>query len=330
MDIIIGTRGSKLALAQSELVSKLLYKQFIRLSKSQHQNPEITKAVKNGINISIKKIKTTGDILYNKPLAAIGGKGLFLKEIEEQLLDGSIDLAVHCLKDMPTTLPNGLGITCVLPREEANDVLISHNSLLSLANLPYEAKIGTCSVRRKALLLNKRPDLSIIEIRGNIDTRLSKLYDKQVDAIVLAKAGLKRLKLVNLISQNLPIKEFIPAPGQGAIVIEQRIGNQATTKDLIIHEIVKKLNHKPTFLTTTAERSCLEVLGGNCITPVGVYAKINTITKKTQIIAVLAESDGSNIYYSTCKGKVLTTENAIELGKKVAFNILEKSNNKTY
>ncbi|MEI6084671.1 MAG: hydroxymethylbilane synthase [Verrucomicrobiota bacterium] len=244
--IIIGTRGSPLALAQVDLVSAFLRK----------AHP--------GIELDRQIIKTSGDKFLDVALSAVGGKGVFTKEIEDQLLAGQIDLAVHSLKDLPTELPAGLTIAAVLPREDARDAFISKR-YKSVDELPQGARVATGSVRRKAQLLARRPDLKIEEIRGNVGTRLSKLAE--FDAIILAVAGMKRLGL-EVDYHPLDVSIMIPAVGQGIVAIEVR------ESDLETQEILAAINHADTLACAEAERVFLKSMGGGCQLPYAGHATI--------------------------------------------------------
>ncbi|MEW6569595.1 MAG: hydroxymethylbilane synthase [Nitrospirota bacterium] len=253
--IIIGTRGSKLALWQAEWVRSELIKLY----------PDL--------KIELSKIKTTGDKILDVPLAKIGGKGLFVKEIEEALLRCEIDLAVHSMKDMPTDLPEGLHIAAVCKREDPRDAFISRisNSGFKIPNfgsLPYGAMVGTSSLRRSCQILSVRPDLKIEQLRGNLDTRLRKLDEGQFDAVILATAGVKRLGLYNRITEILSPEISLPAIGQGAIGVECRTG------DNFINDLITPLNHPDTFTCITAERAFLKKLEGGCQVPIAAYARI--------------------------------------------------------
>jgi hydroxymethylbilane synthase len=240
--IVIGSRGSKLALWQAGHVGEQL------------------KAL--GIETRIEIIKTSGDRIQDVPLSQAGGKALFTKEIDEALLSGAIDLAVHSMKDVPTGLPAGLTIAAIPEREEPRDAMIG----CSLAGLRDGLRVGTSSLRRQAQLLAYRPQLDIQMLRGNVDTRLRKLEEKQYDAIVLAAAGLRRLGWQDRITELIPVEIMCPAVGQGALAIETREDGGAA------YEMVRKLDHPDTRIAVTAERAMLEVLGGGCTLPVGGYA----------------------------------------------------------
>lgn len=262
--VTIGTRGSKLAMWQAEFVKRELLERHPTL------------------RIDIEKIKTTGDKITDVPLAQVGGKGLFVKEIEEALLRGTIDIAVHSMKDVPTDFPEGLHLAAICERADPRDALIVKNTSQDsreesaverqksgaslLFSLPRSARIGTSSLRRSCQLLNLRGDLRILTLRGNLDTRLRKLSEGQFDAIVLAAAGMKRLGLAQRIAEMLPIDIILPAIGQGAIGIECRIG------DARINDIVSPLNHPETSACVRAERAFLKRLEGGCQVPIAAHA----------------------------------------------------------
>jgi hydroxymethylbilane synthase len=247
----IGSRGSPLALAQARAVRE-------RLAAANKLDAE---------RIVIEAIRTTGDRIQDRPLAQAGGKGLFTKEIEDALLVGEIDLAVHSAKDVPTVLPSELMLAAFLPREDPRDVFISRKAR-TLADLAAGAVVGTASLRRQAMVKRLRPDLDVKTFRGNVETRLRKLDEGQVDATLLALAGLKRLGLTNIAVTVLEIDEFLPAVGQGAIAIETR-ANDAKTRAL-----VAAVDHADTKSALTAERAFLAVLDGSCRTPIAGHATI--------------------------------------------------------
>ena len=252
---IIGSRGSKLALWQSEWVR----------SRLTELRPET--------EIRIEIIKTSGDVMLNVPLATIGGKGVFTKELEEALLAEEIDLAVHSLKDLPTTLPDTLAITAITEREDARDALVLREGVAahinSPADLPRGAIVGTSSLRRQAQLKHLRPDVRIKDLRGNVDTRLRKLDSGDYDAIILASAGLRRLGFERRINAAIGHEEMLPAVGQGALGIETRAGDARTAA------LVSLLDHAPTRAACTAERSLLHALGGGCQVPIAAHASVN-------------------------------------------------------
>jgi hydroxymethylbilane synthase len=216
--------------------------------------------------IEIVVIQTSGDKFQSGPLTELGGKGLFTKEIEDALLSGSIDIAVHSMKDVPTVLPDGLGITCVLPREDPRDALLSA-SAPSLAALPKGAVVGTASLRRKAILLNRRPDLQVVPFRGNVNTRMRKLAEGEVDATLLAVAGLNRLGKADAVTETLAPEDMLPAVCQGAIGIECRINDDATRRLLV------PIDDAPTARRIAAERALLAGLDGSCRTPIAALAE---------------------------------------------------------
>ncbi len=249
----IGTRGSPLALAQA-------YETRDRLIAASDG-----KVKENDFEIVV--IKTTGDQIQDRALSEVGGKGLFVKEIEESLLSGNIDIAVHSMKDMETTLPKNLVIDCILPREDPRDAFISASGC-SLDELPEGSVVGTSSLRRQALILNKRPDLSVCIFRGAVDTRLRKLKEGQADATLLAMAGLNRLDKTSVITHALEKDQMLPAVAQGAIGIERR------TEDTDVQEMLAAINHVPSQQRIEAERAMLAELDGSCRTPIAGYSEI--------------------------------------------------------
>jgi len=249
----IGTRGSKLALTQTGIVRDALAR----------AHPDL--AAPGAIEIVV--IKTTGDAIQDRPLSEAGGKGLFVKEIEEALLQGRIDAAVHSMKDMPTAQPEGLVITAFLPREDARDVLIADASVKRVADLRQGAVVGTAALRRRAQLLHRRPDLQIVMLRGNVDTRLAKRERGEVEATLLALAGLKRLGLGH-VGTPIPEDEMLPAVGQGAVALETR------SDDEEVNALAAALNHRNTYLSVLAERAFLRGMGGGCQSPVAATARV--------------------------------------------------------
>jgi hydroxymethylbilane synthase len=268
--LVIGTRGSPLALAQAQQVRD-------RLAAAH--------AI-SGDEIKLEIIRTTGDTIRDRPLAEAGGKGLFTKEIEEALIAGAVDLAVHSAKDMPTILPIWLRIAAVLAREDARDVFISRKAK-TLAELPRGARVGTASLRRQALIKRLRGDLAVVPIRGNVETRLRKLDAGEVDAIVLALAGLKRLGLAHETTAVLSVDEFLPAVGQGIIAIEAR-GDDERTLDL-----ARAVSHTATAAALTAERAFLAVLEGSCRTPIAGHAAV--AGGRLAFRGLIAKPDGSEV-----------------------------------
>ncbi|NOZ25705.1 MAG: hydroxymethylbilane synthase [Nitrospirae bacterium] len=253
--VIIGTRGSRLALWQAEWVK----------SELERLHP--------GLKVELNRIKTTGDKILDVPLAKVGGKGLFVKEIEEALLRRDADIAVHSMKDVPTEFPDGLHLAVICRREDPRDAFISQIQdsrfkIQKFEDLPRGAVIGTSSLRRACQLLNVRPDLKIKQLRGNVDTRLKKLDMGEFDAVVLAAAGIKRLGWSERITELLPPEISLPAIGQGAVGIECRIGDE------FINGLIRPLNHEETSMCVRAERAFLRRLEGGCQVPIGAYARL--------------------------------------------------------
>jgi hydroxymethylbilane synthase len=290
--INIGTRGSPLALAQAALTKAAL------LAAHPDLTPE---------GVTIVPIKTTGDKVQDRTLSEIGGKGLFTKEIEEALLEGRIDLAVHSMKDMPTFLPEGLIIAAMLEREDPRDVLISPVAD-SIAALPQGAIVGTASLRRQAQILALRPDLKVQPLRGNVGTRLDKLARGEAAATLLALAGLKRLGRVDAATAILSTDAFLPAVAQGAIGIEIR------ENDPRVAALVAPLDHKPTTIAVTAERACLAVLDGSCRTPIAEHAEI--FGTALRLRGLVALPDGTESHSAEDSGNA-TLEGAAALGRAV-------------
>lgn len=291
--LTIGSRGSKLALVQSGLVKDILKTSY----------PDF--------KIEIKVIQTTGDKILDAPLAKIGGKGLFTKEIEEALLRNEIDLAVHSMKDLPLDLPQGLTIRAVTKREEACDVLVSCESF-TIKTLPKKAKVGTSSLRRRAQLLSLRPDIETLDLRGNLDTRLAKLDSGLYDAVILAYAGIKRLGL-KLSMTKLSFDEMLPQAGQGALGVEVRKDDKDT------HDLVRVLDDADSRLCIEAERAVLSGLGGGCQVPIGVYAQING--DKINIKAGVFSLDGKRVIRDEASGN---KKDAVRLGESLAEMLLQK------
>lgn len=290
----IGTRQSLLALWQSNHIAACLRKKY----------PEC--------EVVLKKIVTKGDRILDVPLAQIGGKGLFTKEIEEDLLSGEVDLAVHSLKDMPTVLPEGLCLTAITERANVGDAFVS-NEYSCFAELPLGAVVGTSSLRRKAQLLAARPDLTIRDLRGNVDTRLRKLDEGLYDAVILAAAGLERLGHGDRIKDVIPSDVCLPAVGQGALAIECR------TDDAEVRQMLDFLNDMPTVYATNAERAFLGLLEGGCQVPIGVHADVEG--DKIKIEAIIAALDGSTVLRDTIEGAAVdAVALGQELGKKMLAN----------
>jgi len=292
MKITIGSRGSSLALWQANWVKD-------RLTSAGH-------------SVKIEIIKTSGDKLPTAALAASGTKGLFIKEIEEALEAGQVDLAVHSMKDLPTDLPDGLGVAAVPEREDPHDALVSKGGLL-FGGLPAGARIGTSSLRRQSQLLALRPDLEVIPMRGNVDTRLRKLEHGDCDALVLAAAGLKRLGFASRITSYFREDEICPAVGQGALAIEIRTQNAA------MKEAVAELDHAATHQAVRAERAMLKALGGGCLLPIAAYATHQF--EELHLTGVVADPAGTQVVRATATGDPANPE---ELGRQVAAELLDE------
>ena len=289
MKIRIGTRGSPLALAQTQLVVDAL--------RGVHLNLEPEVII----------ISTTGDVVTDRPLAEIGGKALFAKEIQSALLNNSIDIAIHSLKDLEMPGPAELCIGAVLPREEPWDVLVSREGK-TLTELPSGSIVGSCAPRRAAQILALRPDLRIQPMRGNVGTRLSKVDSGEYDATVMALAGLKRLGLTDRITQKFTLDEMVPGVAQGAIAIECRESNHPILK------LIKAVNDPVTEWAVTAERQCVLSLDGHCKTPIGTYAKDNKLT------AMIAIPEMGRLYRVEVTG-----EDPVDMGQRAAAAIREKA-----
>jgi len=296
-NIVIGSRGSQLALWQANWVKSEL--------ERLHDNADI----------DIRIIATSGDNIQDVPLAKIGGKGLFVKEIEEALLANEIDLAVHSMKDVPMELPTELGISVITKRENPLDALISKNGE-KLADLPQGATIGTSSLRRSSQLLKYRDDFKIHPLRGNVDTRLRKVEEGKYDAILLASAGLNRLGWANRITEEISHDILLPAMGQGALGIETRLD------DTRIYDFISTLNHEQTHYAVSAERSLVGRLDGGCQVPIGAYARVEKglITLK----GLVASLDGEIIYKLENVGPV---DDAINIGQELGAQLLKMGAN---
>ncbi len=290
--VVIGSRGSPLAMVQANWVKDHI--QFFR--------PEL--------DFHIKKISTSGDKITDVALAKIGGKGLFTKEIENELLSGIIDIAVHSMKDVPTALPEGLKIGAVPLREDPRDALVSRNNI-RLSALPPGGVVGTCSLRRRAQLLAVRPDLTVSDLRGNLDTRLKRIEEGKYDAVVLACAGIRRLGRQRIISEVLDLDVLVPAVGQGALCIEIREG------DSFVQSLLEPLNHVESNHAIQAERALMARLEGGCQVPVGGHAQM----EKGQLVlyGVVASLRGEKIVRARDAGD---PKNPEELGKRVAERLI--------
>jgi hydroxymethylbilane synthase len=295
----IGTRGSPMALRQTAIIRDRLIA----------AHPELAGAGA----VEIVTIRTTGDRVQNRLLAEIGGKGLFAKEIEEALLAGMIDLAVHSLKDLETWLPDGLVIACVPPRDDPRDTLLSVSGA-SLASLPRGAKVGTASLRRQAQLLRHRPDLSTVPIRGNVNTRLRKMEAGEVDALVLALCGLVRLDLSGHATEILPREVMLPAVGQGALAIECRTANER------VRQLVAPLHDPISAACVAAERAMLAALDGSCRTPIAGFAEVDG--DRLTIEGLLLNEDGSKEIRGRFEGGI---DDGVQLGAELGKDLRSRA-----
>ncbi|MFW6115415.1 MAG: hydroxymethylbilane synthase [Thermodesulfobacteriota bacterium] len=293
MILRIGTRASKLALAQAQWVHDRMAAQY----------PDL--------EIQLVAVRTQGDRIRNKPLSTIGGKGLFVKEIEEALQRKEIDIAVHSMKDLPAELPDDLYVGAVPEREDPRDVLISRDDA-SFEELPQGSRIGTSSLRRTAQLLSYRPDLEIIPIRGNVDTRIRKLHSMDMDAVIVAAAGLKRMDLAGRISHVFPADFMVPAIGQGALALELRLDDQQTA------DMVKFLDHYQTHTAVEGERAFLKELQGGCQLPVGCFGQLTDRTLSLE--GLVADPEGKNVFRKKMNG---SPHEAAAMGAALARSVLE-------
>ena len=296
MTVRIGTRGSTLALIQAQIVEKALQSKF------------------PGTESSIVKIKTTGDLIKDRPLYDIGGKGLFIKEIEEMLIRGAIDVAVHSVKDVPGYYSEDLEIPCILPRGSAADVFVSFE-YSNIASLPPGSRVGTSSVRRRVQLLAMRPDLEVVPIRGNVDTRLSKVYRSEYAGIILAEAGLDRISKREVISEILPTDVMLGAVGQGAICVQCR------KSDAAMIEMLQELSDKRSFVEVLAERSFLRAVNGSCDTPLAARAQYLS-DDLMNMRCMLAANDGRMVFsectFQECDAEKVGAEMGEELKKSLS------------
>ena len=292
--LTIATRGSMLALWQANFIKDSI----------EHEHP--------GISVELLKIKTTGDKILDVPLAKVGGKGLFVKEIEEALLDGRADLAVHSLKDVPTDLPEGLGLSAITGREDARDALISHTDK-TLMELPDKAVIGSSSLRRRCQLLKVRPDLNIVSLRGNLDSRLKKVERGEFDAIILAAAGMNRLGWQDRITELISTDILLPAICQGALGIETRNADKET------NSLIEFLNHVDTATAAKAERACLKRLEGGCQVPIAAYGEV--LRENIKIRGLVGSIDGKTLVTDETEGDIADPET---LGINLAESLLGK------
>lgn len=292
--LIIGSRGSELALWQANFVKK-----------------ELEKKNKN-LSVEIKIINTKGDKILDVALSKIGDKGLFTKELEKELFTGSIDIAVHSLKDLQTDIPQGLKLAAVTKRHSVEDVLIARKKGTTILTLKENAVVATGSLRRRAQLLHLRPDIKIVELRGNVPTRIKKFFDSDWDAIILARAGVERLKLSKFISSFISKEEILPAVGQGALGIEIREGNY------FAENIVQSIHDEKTFKEIRAERSLLKKLEGGCQVPIGAFAELKQ--NGLYLDALVAAIDGTISFRKKLRGSKDFPE---KLGEKLAAQLLK-------
>lgn len=295
MKVVVGTRGSNLALTQTNWV----------ISQLKNYHPDV--------EFEVKIIKTKGDLIQNVALEKIGDKGLFVKEIEQQLLDGSIDIAVHSMKDMPSKLPDGLKFAGIPKREDVRDVLILKDGYTSLEDIPEGAIIGSGSKRRKYQLLRNRPDLNIVPIRGNIETRMRKIETENLDGVILAASGIIRAGLQDNISCYLDIDTVIPAPAQGALGIEIR------ANDSDIEEILKSLSDEISEIQVSAERGFLDGINGSCHIPIGAYCQVEG--ENISLTGLFGDEEGNKLITKRIDGKA---SEARDLGLQLAKLISEE------
>jgi len=290
--IIIGTRKSELALWQANFIKKEIEKKF------------------KYVKVELKKISTKGDKILDVALSKIGDKGLFTKEIENELLAGTIDIAVHSLKDLPTVLPKGLELAAVTKRHEVEDVLVARKKGVTLDKLPEGATVATGSLRRASQILHLRPDIKIVDIRGNVQTRLQKFTNSNWDGMILARAGLERLKLKKHISSIIPTEQILPAVGQGALGIE------VASKNIFAKEIATGIHNIETFNVVSAERGFLKALGGGCQVPIGALAVLKS--NGLYLSGFVGSPDGTITFAKTIRG---SKSNAEVIGKLLANDI---------
>lgn len=295
--IRIGTRGSQLALAQaSEVRARLM---------TAHGLPEEA--------FEVVVISTSGDRILDRPLSEVGGKGLFTKEIEEALLAHHIDIAVHSSKDMPTWLPEGLELSAFLPREDARDGFIG-KAARSILDLPRNATIGSSSLRRQALIRRIRPDISVVMFRGNVQTRLLKLESGHVDGTILANAGLRRLAMEDVVTDLMPLDLFPPAPGQGAICIESRIGDRR------VGDLLRPIHHRETGAALACERAFLAALDGSCRTPIAGHAVIEG--DRLRFEGLILSPDGSEAHDVSGEGAAV---DAMAIGLRAGIDVRDRA-----
>lgn len=292
--IIIGSRGSELALWQANFVKR-----------------EIEKKNKN-VKVEINIIKTKGDKILDVALSKIGDKSLFTKELEIELIERRIDLAVHSLKDLQTKLPKELKLAVVTKRHDVEDVLIARKKGLTISKLPENAKVATGSLRRRSQLLHLRPDINVFDLRGNVPSRINKFLESNWDAIILARAGVERLKLKKYISSYIPIDEILPAVGQGALGIEIHTDNK------VVEEIIRSLHHEDTYKAVLSERALLKALEGGCQVPIGAFSEVKS--SGLYLDAMVGSLDGTITYRKKLRGSKNDPE---KLGTQLAKDLLK-------
>ena len=292
--IIIGSRGSELALWQANFV--------------KHEIEKKNKNVKVEINI----IKTKGDKILDVALSKIGDKSLFTKELEIELIERRIDLAVHSLKDLQTKLPKELKLAVVTKRHDVEDVLIARKKGMTISKLPENAKVATGSLRRRSQLLHLRPDINVFDLRGNVPSRINKFFESNWDAIILARAGVERLKLKKYISSYIPIDEILPAVGQGALGIEIHTNNK------VVEEIIRSLHHEDTYKAVLSERALLKALEGGCQVPIGAFSEVKS--SGLYLDAMVGSLDGTITYRKKLRGSKNDPE---KLGIQLAKDLLK-------
>ena len=292
--LIIGSRGSDLALWQSNFIKYELEKRY------------------KDLIVTIKRIKTKGDKILDVALSKIGDKGLFTKDLENQLLKGNIDIAVHSLKDLETHIPDGLNLAAITRRHKVEDVLIAKNPGVTIRTLPHEATVATGSLRRRSQLLHIRPDIKIVDLRGNVPTRIRKFLNSDWHGIILARAGVERLKMEQHISSYISVDEIIPAVGQGALGIEIKADNQFAA------EMVQSVHDHDTFLAVSAERAFLKSLQGGCQVPIGAYAQVKS--NGLYLAAVIGSIDGKTLFKKKTRGSKSAPE---KTGKALADDLLK-------
>ncbi|MBW6508500.1 MAG: hydroxymethylbilane synthase [Desulfuromonadales bacterium] len=290
----IGTRASALALWQANWVKAELEQRY----------PDM--------EVTLTKIKTQGDKILDVPLAQVGGKGLFVKEIQEAMLRNEIDIAVHSMKDVPTVFPPGTGLRCITAREDPRDILVLPAGRLSLEDIPQHGRIGTSSLRRKAQLLHLRPDLQMIDVRGNVETRIRKLVDENLDAVVLAAAGMKRLGFAEQIGCYLEPDMCLPAIGQGALGLESRLDDERT------NALIDFFNHAETACAVSAERAVLATLEGGCQVPIAAFGEVKN--GQLMLTALVADVEGKTLLKRSTS---VTTDQAHAAGVALAKELLE-------